>query len=83
MSLVPRCRRSDDDVAQPGITPDQARLRVDVHRVVVPILNADDGDGRTVADVDLDVGSMVRAADMVEHDSGRRVRRHVDNNVAI
>jgi hypothetical protein len=54
-----------------------------VDRVVVPVLDADQGDRCAVADVDLDICGVLRGANVIEDDCACRMRRDVDDDVPV
>ena len=74
---------ADVDVPQARVAADEYGMCGGVHGVVVPVLDADDRDGCAVADLDLDVRGVLRAADVVEHHGARCVRRDVDDDVPV
>ena len=71
-----------DDALERGVAADLDRLLRQVHGVVGPVVDADHGERGAVADDELDVVGVGRAAGVVEHDDGLGERLDVDEQVA-
>ena len=71
-----------DDALEPGVAPDRDRVLGGVHGVVGPVVDDHDGELGAVADQELDVVGVGRAADVVEHDQRLAERLDVDEQVA-
>nr|BFF14055.1 hypothetical protein GCM10025699_53580 [Microbacterium flavescens] len=72
---------ADHEVLELRVAADGREVAGQVDGVVVPLLQGDDREVRTLVDDDLDVLDQLGRAGVAQHDQGGRVRRGVDQGV--
>ena len=78
-----RAAEGDRDVAVARVAAHHGLVGADVHGVVVPVLQGDDGQVGAVTDDDLDVAGVHARAAVVQDVGGTRVRAGLDHGVAV
>lgn len=73
----------DDERLERGVPADQGVVLADVHGLVVPVLDGDDGELGAVADDVVDVGGEDRVTGVVDDDDGLGEGSQLDDLVAV
>src|SRR5207248_5050098 len=75
--------KCDDDVLERGVPADASDVMCEMDRVIVPVLQTDEGELRAVADRELDVGGADRRTDVIDDDRGFGMSSDIDGHVPV